>query len=75
MDNPYGLDLNVYHVYEFGIIPVPLAQIPTGYPIWHTSIDNSYSHYTIALFAKSELEAVIVLLELGCTPVKLLNTN
>jgi hypothetical protein len=75
MDNPYDLDLNVYNLYKFEITPVPVATAPPSYPILSTSINNSYNIYAIALFAKSELEAVTVLLELGCTPVKLLNTN
>jgi hypothetical protein len=72
-DNPFGLDLTVFHAYEFEIVPVPLAQIPPGYPIWKASIDNSYNNYAVALYARSAFEAAIILLDKGCTPVKLLN--
>jgi hypothetical protein len=79
MDNPFGLDPNVFHVYEFEIVrrPAYASSQPLFLerPLVSTNLDKNYICYQVAICAQSEFEAVILLLDKGCTPVKLLSTN
>ena len=75
MNNPFGLDLTVFHVYEFEIVPISPAMLPPGYPISAVSINKEYKVYAVEIFTRSAFEAAIILLDKGCTPVKLLNLN
>jgi len=71
--NPFGLDLTVFHEYKFEIVPISPAILPPGYPISAGSINIDYKVYAVAIYARSAFKAAIILLDKGCTPVKLLN--